>query len=134
MNQKLSGHCHCGEVKWEYPLKLESATACNCTLCSRYGALWAYGYLEDQIQITGKISYYERGSKINQYSFCSNCGCMMYYKANKKNENSQTRIAVNLRMIDQLALIQNLPIDHFEGLKSFEDLPRDHRCIKDLWF
>jgi hypothetical protein len=30
--------------------------------------------------------------------------------------------------------IAALPIDHFDGLDTFEDLPRDQRCVKDLWY
>ena len=39
----VEGACHCGAVRWLYRGMPESATACNCTVCSRYGALWAYG-------------------------------------------------------------------------------------------
>lgn len=28
----------------------------------------------------------------------------------------------------------HLLIDHFDGLDKFDDLPRDGRCIKDMWF
>jgi hypothetical protein len=25
-------------------------------------------------------------------------------------------------------------MDHFDGLESFDDLPRDGRCVADMWF
>jgi hypothetical protein len=25
-------------------------------------------------------------------------------------------------------------IDHFDGLASFQDLPRDGRCVAEMWF
>ena len=130
----LEGSCHCGTVKWSYPLKLESVTACNCTLCRRYGALWAYGHLEEGIKVSGETSAYMRGRKINGYHFCKQCGCLAYYLCNTANKEGQFRIAVNLRMISEPEKIASLPIDHFEGLVSFEDLPRDGRCVKDLWY
>jgi len=130
----LSGSCHCGEVRWQYPVELESVTACNCTLCRKYGALWAYGFREEGIQVGGITSHYERGSKINKFHFCSNCGCLTHYQANEKNADGFTRIAVNLRMIEDPQKIASLPIDCFDGLSTFEDQPRDHRCVKDLWF
>ena len=40
----LEGSCLCGAVRWHYDDFPESATACNCSACRRYGALWAYGY------------------------------------------------------------------------------------------
>lgn len=130
----LKGVCHCGNVKWTYDSPLESVTACNCTLCSRYGALWAYGHLDHGVAISGATKFYERGSKINGYHFCEICGCVAYYLAHKKDEQGRFRIAVNLRMLTDPNLVAALPIDHFDGLDKFEDLPRDHRQVKDLWF
>ena len=43
------------------------------------------------------------------------------------------RIAVNLRMAEP-GPIAHVPIDHFDGLDTWEDLPPDGRCIKDMWF
>jgi hypothetical protein len=40
---------------------------------------------------------------------------------------------VNLRLAEPEAVAQ-IPIDHFDGLNSFEDLPRDGRCVADYWF
>lgn len=130
----LTGHCHCESVKWVYPLDLQSVTACNCTLCSRYGALWAYGHLEEGVQVSGETTAYMRGSKVNAYHFCNKCGCIAYYLSNTLDKNNQRRIAVNLRMISDPKLIAHLPIDHFEGLDTFEDLPQDGRTVADLWF
>ena len=38
----LNGTCHCGALNWSLEGDPGSITACNCTLCRRYGALWAY--------------------------------------------------------------------------------------------
>jgi hypothetical protein len=128
------GSCHCKKVSWVYPLKIESITACNCTLCSRYGALWAYGYLDDGIKTEGETEPYAHANKINSFHFCTNCGCLAYYMANKKDDQGRTRIAVNTRMISDPNLIFDKIIDHFEGRESFTDLPHDGRNVKDLWF
>lgn len=130
----LEGACHCGAVKWSFTAPLESVTACNCTLCSRYGALWAYGHVGEDVSVSGPTKGYERGSKINKYNFCVVCGCVAYYLANKPNEKGFHRVAVNTRLATDPKKIQHLLIDHFEGFDTFEDLPRDGRCVKDLWF
>lgn len=130
----MKGRCHCGNVKWTYTQNLESVTACNCTLCHRYGSLWAYGFLGRGISVEGPTKDYSRARKINGFHFCETCGCICYYLCKTANNEGLFRIAVNLRMIENPELIQNLPIDHFEGLVSFEDLPRDGRCVKDLWY
>lgn len=130
----FEGTCHCERVKWSYAEPIESATACNCTLCRRYGALWAYGHVGEQVTISGETTAYGRGSRINGYHFCNSCGCIAYYLANNKDKKGRLRIAVNLRMATDPEKIASLPIDHFDGLDKFEDLPRDHRCVRDLWF
>jgi hypothetical protein len=130
----FEGSCHCEKVKWTFNSPLESVTACNCTLCRRYGALWAYGYLDQGLTVSGPTKSYGRGRKINGYHFCESCGCIAYYLANAKDEQGRFRMAVNLRMISDPQLIASLPIDHFDGLDKFDDLPRDHRNVKDLWF
>ncbi|AEH90032.1 hypothetical protein Mesop_5621 [Mesorhizobium opportunistum WSM2075] len=42
-------------------------------------------------------------------------------------------IAVNARLAPPEA-VADLPIDRFDGLDTFEDLPRDGRCVRDMWF
>ncbi|HMA30507.1 MAG TPA: hypothetical protein VKT00_01700, partial [Casimicrobiaceae bacterium] len=42
-------------------------------------------------------------------------------------------VAVNLRLTAPEP-IASLPIDHFGGLDTWEDLPRDGRCGRDLRF
>ncbi len=130
----FNGSCHCGEVRWSFAGPIESVTACNCTLCRKYGALWAYGHLNKEVSVSGKSKMYSRGSQINGFHFCENCGGLCYYMALKPDESGLRRTAVNIRMIDDPKKIENLPIDHFEGLVTFEDLPRDHRCVKDMWY
>lgn len=42
-------------------------------------------------------------------------------------------MAVNLRMAD-LDAVAHLPIEHFDGLDTFEDVGEDGRCVRDMWF
>jgi hypothetical protein len=44
----LTGTCHCGAAHWTLEGDPGSITACNCTLCLRYGALWAYDYVDER--------------------------------------------------------------------------------------
>ncbi len=130
----IEGSCHCKKVSWTYTLPVESVTACNCTLCRRYGALWAYAHIDHGITVSGPTKTYERGRKLNGFHFCSDCGCIVYYKSNFDDDQGRRRAAVNVRMISDPEKIQKLPIDHFEGLETFEDLPRDGRKVCDLWY
>ena len=42
-------------------------------------------------------------------------------------------MAVNIRLAPPEA-VADLRIDHFDGLDSFDDLPGDGRCVRDVWF
>lgn len=128
----LEGHCLCGAVRWTMTALPESATACNCTACRRYGTLWAYGYEGEDIRVTGETTPYIRGQALS-FNFCPTCGNVTHWRGLRVDERQRRRIAVNLRLTEP-GPIAHLPIDHFDGLDRFDDLPRDGRCIKDLWF
>ena len=132
VNTSIEGTCHCGSIRWSFDETPESATACNCTVCRRYGVLWAYDYEDERIHVSGPTTVYVRGRAI-EFHFCGNCGCVAYWRAQEDYKDGRRRIAVNLRLTDP-GPIAGLPIDHFDGLDSFDDLPRDERCVSDMWF
>ena len=61
------------------------------------------------------------------------CGCIAFWRGKGLDEQGRRRIAVNLRLAEPEA-VAGIAIDHFDGLVSFEDLPRDGRCVADMWF
>ena len=128
----INGSCHCGAVKWQFKGTPQSATACNCTACRRYGVLWIYDYEGEGITVSGPTTAYVRGKSLS-FNFCPQCGCVAYWRALAPNQEGRRRIAVNIRLTEPDA-VAHLPIDHFDGLDAFEDLPRDGRCVSDLWF
>jgi hypothetical protein len=128
----LEGTCHCGAVSWTYKGMPESATACNCTSCRRWGGLWAYGYENERIVVRGESKTYVRGPNL-EYHFCPTCSTVAYWRTLKADDDGRRAMAVNLRLTEP-GPIAHLPIDHFEGLERFEDLPRDARCVRDYWF
>ena len=129
----LTGSCHCGSVAWRFEGMPESATACNCTVCRRYGVLWAYDYEGEGIVVSGPTTSYTRGSGQIEFHFCPQCGCVTYWRGREPMADGRRRIAVNLRLAEP-ELVADLPIDHFDGLDKFEDLPSDGRRVRDLWF
>ena len=129
----LEGSCHCGSIRWQFRGIPDSATACNCTACRRYGALWAYDHEGEAIHVSGPATAYVRGKSLG-FHFCPQCGCVAYWRSLEPGADGRRRIAVNLRLATDPGAIAHLPIDHFDGLDKWEDLPRDGRCIRDLWF
>jgi hypothetical protein len=125
------GACHCGAVRWTLSGDPGSITACNCTVCRRYGALWAYDYEGERIATQGETRAYVRG-RTTEFHFCSACGCVVWWRAREQDEAGRRRLAVNVRMAEPEE-VADLAIDHFDGLDSFEDLPPSGRQVRDLW-
>jgi len=129
---RLEGACHCGAVRWTFEGDPGGATACNCTVCRRYGVLWIYGHEGQEVAVTGPTQTYARGSALH-FHFCPACACVVSWRGTKLDEQGRRRLAVNVRLAEP-ATVAQLPIDHFDGLDSFEDLPRDGKCVRDYWF
>jgi hypothetical protein len=128
----IEGSCHCGAVRWRFEGQPDGATACNCTVCRRYGTLWAYGHEGEGIRVEGTTKAYIRG-RSTAFHFCPTCGCIAFWRARNADAEDRRRIAVNLRLAEPEA-VANIPVDHFDGLNTFDDLPRDGRRVGDYWF
>ena len=128
----IKGACHCGNVTWELSEKPETATACCCTLCRRYGALWAYEFDGQGIHTTGDTSCYTHGDRELGFHFCPGCGAVTWWRATGQDDEGRTPMAVNLRMAEP-GDVADILIRHFNGL-DWASLGSDGRCVRDLWF
>ncbi|MEY4544478.1 MAG: hypothetical protein RL685_673 [Pseudomonadota bacterium] len=54
----IEGVCHCGGVRWSFEGVPDSVTSCSCTICRRYGALWAYDFDNEKIKVSGTTTVY----------------------------------------------------------------------------
>jgi len=99
----IEGSCHCGSVRWRFDGMPESATACNCTVCRRYGVLWAYDYEGAGVGVSGATTAYVRGVAI-EFHFCPRGGCVAYWRARQPSQEGRRRIAVNLRLTEPDAI------------------------------
>lgn len=130
------GGCHCGAVRWEFRGNIPDATICNCTVCRRYGVLWAYGYDGDGIHVDdpgSALTSYVCGSRSLSFNFCKLCGNLVSWRSLKPGKDGRTRMAVNLRLADPDD-VADIPLQRFDGLHSFDDLPPDGRTVADVWF
>lgn len=108
---KLS--CHCGNISIEAPLP-ERLTTCNCSICSRYQALWGY-YSPEQVRVVTGIrgeSAYCWGDRELEFVRCGDCGCVTHYRTVPGQPDP--RIAVNFRLVQDAAL-EGIPLRHFDG-------------------
>jgi hypothetical protein len=131
----LEGSCLCGRVRWRFDAVPDGATACNCMACRRYGVLWIYGHEGEDVRVSGDTTAYTRreGGSL-AFHFCPSCGCVTHWRGLRPGADGRRRLAVNLRLVSDPQQVAAIPIDHFDGLVTFEDLPRDGRCVGDMWF
>lgn len=129
----IEGSCHCGAVHWRFDGEVDAVTACNCSVCRRYGVLWAYDYDGERIHVSGETRAYVWGDKSIAFHFCPNCANVAYWRALQAGKDGRRRIAVNVRLAEPHQ-VAALPVEHFDGLNSFEDLGQDGRCVRDMWF
>ena len=92
----LKGTCHGGAAHWTMEGEPGPVTACNCTLCRRYGALWAYDFENERITISGATTTYTRPGKADpalEMHFCPTCGCVIFWRGLRLDEAGRRRMA-----------------------------------------
>jgi len=95
----IAASCHCGAVRLEITNPPEALTDCNCSICRRYGALWAY-YSPKQVRLVqpaGATDSYAWGDRTIDFHRCKTCGCVTHWAAKDPHLD---RMGVNARLMD----------------------------------
>lgn len=124
--------CHCGAVRIEVARRPRTVTECNCSICRRYGARWAY-FLGKSVKVTvgaRALRRYSRGRMLN-FERCARCGCVMRWRL-KKGRGTEDRMGVNMRMAEDPALLASITIRRFDGAVSWKDVGT-HRLRQPSW-
>ena len=115
----INAQCHCGQVQLRTEQRPTALTSCNCSICRRYGALWAYYPPQDvSIEEQQPTSVYRWGEQDIAFHFCPNCGCLTHYLSD--NAPKGPRVVINARMITDTKLLDQIPIRHFDGADSWQ--------------
>ena len=117
----LVGSCHCGAVTIELPSVPETAINCNCSICRRLGAIWAY-YEFGTVKVNGHPEHtreYIQGDKTLIAIRCADCGCTTHWEP--LNQEPGARHGVNLRNFDP-RLIESVRVRRFDGADTWEFL------------
>jgi hypothetical protein len=117
----LEASCHCGSVRIEVPRKPQAITDCNCSICRRYGVLWAYYPAAEVVVRAGRNarSSYSWGTKGIRFVRCRRCGCVTHWEEVKKM--ARPRIGVNARNFDP-KILTNLRVRHLDGADTWKYL------------
>jgi len=128
----MEGSCHCGAVHWRFEGVPKWATACNCSVCRRWGALWAYGFVDEKIAVTGATQTYAWNKKWIEFHFCARCACMVYWQAASSGADGRRYGAVNLRLATEPEAVQTIALVHHDT-ETMADLPADGMHVSDVW-
>ncbi len=115
----LTATCHCGAIKVLVPREPERVTDCNCSICRRYGVLWAY-YKDAEVTLTSApdaVDDYVWGDKSLKFIRCKHCGCVMQWKSLTVGPDTNT--GVNARNFEP-SIIGKVPVRLLDGADTWE--------------
>ena len=117
----LTATCHCGAVRIEMARKPRTLTQCTCSICRRYGALWAYGTRRTVRVLCAPEAEtaYLWNDRVIEFHHCNTCGCLTHYESTAKADDS--RIAVNARMMSPED-IHGIEVRTFDGADTWKYL------------
>jgi hypothetical protein len=121
MAEKLTASCHCGTVRLEIPHPPDELTSCNCSICRRYGTLWAY-YPADEVRVTAGVDAtdeYQCGDKRLRFLRCRHCGCVMHWERVQPKEGG--KVGVNARNLAP-EVIEGVRVRRLDGASTWKFL------------
>lgn len=97
----IESSCHCGAVRLVIASAPETVTDCNCSICRRYGVLWAYYAAEDVRFVPEKpeTDIYMWDDRSLEFHRCRTCGCVTHW-APVPEKRETSRMGVNARLMD----------------------------------
>jgi hypothetical protein len=117
----LTSTCHCGTVRIVVPRKPRQLTDCNCSICRRYGTLWAY-YKASAVRVlcrSGATASYTWGDKRLKFVRCNICGVVTHWLPVSVKHDS--KMGVNARNFEP-AEIKSIRVRRLDGASTWKYL------------
>jgi hypothetical protein len=111
--------CHCGAIRLHVRQLPRTVTSCNCSICRRYGALWAY-YKPTSVRIEAPkdgLRKYSWNKRIRDYHRCKQCGCVTHYTY--RGQQRQRTMGVNAANFAPSELA-GVRVRHLDGAASWK--------------
>jgi hypothetical protein len=104
---KLS--CLCGRVRVTTSKSPDYVNECNCTLCAKAGARWAY-FDPAEVSVEGETGAHRREDKADPFAevhFCMRCGSTTHFVLTPSAvaKFGNTLMGVNARLADDSELV-----------------------------
>lgn len=87
--------CHCGDVTLALNIAPVEVTDCNCSICRRYGVLWAY-YPLAAVRVSGDTDTYFWDDRSIAFHRCRRCGCVTHWSP---VDPARDRTGINARLL-----------------------------------
>ncbi|MBS0362826.1 MAG: GFA family protein [Proteobacteria bacterium] len=112
----IEAACHCGAVRLTAPSPPETVTECNCSICRRTAARWAY-YSPTEVTLpkAGSTQPYVWGDKMLALHRCRTCGVTTHWQS---LDGSVDRMGINTRNMEGLDWDQ-IRIRHLDGADTW---------------
>ena len=108
------GSCHGGKTAFEVEGELTQAMDCNCSICSRKGALlWFVPRDKLRLLTSGEnLGTYTFNKHVIKHRFCAECGIHPFGEGVDPSGNRMA--AINIRCLEDVDF-SSLPVQHFDG-------------------
>jgi hypothetical protein len=95
--QTLNGSCHCGAIAYTVEVDPATAITCNCSICTRLGAVWAFAPATKfkLIKGEGELGDYQFNKHVAHHRYCPSCGIESF--AQGKGKDGSHQVGINLR-------------------------------------
>lgn len=112
-----TGGCHCGQIRYDVTSDLAQVTSCNCSICSKLGALWIFVSPQEFALKSGQdgLADYQFHKNVIHHRFCPVCGVESF--AQGQMPDGTPMFAVNVRCLDDVD-VWTLTVTPIDG-KSF---------------
>ena len=111
---QYKGSCHCGQIAFVAEGELSEVIECNCSICSKKGALlWRVPATQFRLLTPATdIGTYTFGQKRIKHHFCPRCGIHLY--AEGAGKAGDPLVVVNVRSLEGIDP-STYPVKHFDG-------------------
>ena len=112
--QQHTGGCHCGQVRYEVTLDLDQVISCNCSICTKAGALLT-AVSPDKFRLdsgNNMLSDYTFNKHVFHHLFCPDCGIKSFVRS--KMPDGTEMVVINVRCLDNIDVAKLKP-QAFDG-------------------
>jgi len=120
VDEPITGVCHCGSCGFTLTERPEWLVVCNCTLCSRSGAIWGHVRIDSvSIREDRPARSYVQGDRLIAHHSCNTCACTTHWE--ELHPDQSNRMGVNFRMCSP-DILKRFRIRHRDGADTGEFL------------